>query len=111
MNNYFVILAAGKSKRFHKNITKQFVYFKNKEIIDHSVEKSLNSKLFRRILIVTNNLKHLIKNKMSIKDEKISINQSLNRVSSSDIISYDSACNASPTSIALASPNLICDES
>ena len=61
MNNYFVILAAGKSKRFHKDIAKQFFYFKNKEIIDHSVEKSLNSKLFKRILIVTNNLKHLKK--------------------------------------------------
>ena len=32
-------------------------------------------------------LKHLIKNKISITDEKISINQSLNRVSSSYIIS------------------------
>ena len=61
MNNYFVILAAGKSKRFHKDIAKQFFYFKNKEIIDHSVEKSLNSKLFKRILIVTNNLNHLKK--------------------------------------------------
>ena len=51
MNNYFVILAAGKSKRFHKDIAKQFYYFKNKEIIDHSVEKSHNSKLFKKILI------------------------------------------------------------
>ena len=32
-------------------------------------------------------LKHLIKNKILIKDEKISINQSLNRVSSSDVFS------------------------
>ena len=61
MNNYFVILAAGKSKRFHKNLSKQIYYYKNKEIIDHSVEKSLNSKLFRRILIVTNNLNHFKK--------------------------------------------------
>ena len=61
MNNYFVILAAGKSKRFHKNLAKQFVYYKNKEIIDHSVEKSLNSNLFKRILIVTNNLNHFRK--------------------------------------------------
>ena len=61
MNNYFVILAAGKSKRFHKDIKKQFYHFKNKEIIDHSVEKSINSKLFKRILIVTDNLKHLKK--------------------------------------------------
>ncbi len=61
MNNYFVILAAGKSKRFHKNQAKQFCNYKNKEIIDHSVEKSLNSKLFKKILIVTNNLNHLKK--------------------------------------------------
>ena len=58
MNNYFVILAAGKSKRFHKNIAKQFYKYKNKEIIDHSVEKSLNSNLFRKVLVVTNNLKY-----------------------------------------------------
>ena len=63
MNNYFVILAAGKSKRFHKNIAKQFYNYKNKEIIDHSIEKSLNSKLFKKILIVTNNLNHLKKKK------------------------------------------------
>jgi len=61
MNNYFVILAAGKSKRFHKNTAKQFFNYKNKEIIDHSVEKALNSKLFKKILIVTNNLNHLKK--------------------------------------------------
>ena len=63
MNNYFVILAAGKSKRFSKKILKQFFKYKNKEIIDHSVEKSLKSKLFKKILIVTNNLKHLKKKK------------------------------------------------
>ncbi len=63
MNNYFVILAAGKSKRFHRKLAKQFYIYKNKEIIDHSIEKSLNSKLFKKILIVTNNLKHLRKKK------------------------------------------------
>ena len=63
MNNYFVILAAGKSKRFHKNLSKQIYYYKNKEIIDYSVEKSLNSKLFKKILIVTNNLNYLKKKK------------------------------------------------
>ena len=62
MNNCFVILAAGKSRRFHKNIDKQFYNYKNKEIIEHSIEKSLKSKLFKRILIVTNNLNHF-KNK------------------------------------------------
>ena len=55
MNNYFVILAAGKSKRFHKKLPKQFYNYQNKEIVDHSIEKSLNSKLFKKILVVTNN--------------------------------------------------------
>ncbi len=63
MNNYFVILAAGKSKRFHKKIAKQFYKYKNKDIIDHSFEKSINSKLFKKILIVTNNLNHFKKKK------------------------------------------------
>ena len=63
MNNYFVILAAGKSKRFDKNIAKQFYNYKNKEIIDHSIDKSVNSKLFKKILIVTNDLNHFKKKK------------------------------------------------
>ena len=50
MNNCFVILAAGKSKRFGQNLPKQFYKYKNKEIIDHSVEISLNSKLFNFLL-------------------------------------------------------------
>ena len=63
MNNYFVILAAGKGKRFHKKIPKQFYIYKKREIIDHSVDKSLNSQLFKKILIVTNNLNHFKKKK------------------------------------------------
>jgi len=63
MNNYFVILAAGKSKRFGKNLTKQFYNYKNKEIIDHSVEKSLISKIFKKVIIVSNNLNYLKKKK------------------------------------------------
>ena len=65
MNNYFVILAAGKGKRFGKNFPKQFYKYKNKDIIDHSVEKSLNSKLFKKIIIVSNNLGYLKKKKYS----------------------------------------------
>jgi len=61
MNNFFVILAAGKSKRFDKKIAKQFYNYKNKEIIDHSIKKSLDSRLFKKIVIVTNNLNHFKK--------------------------------------------------
>ena len=63
MNNYFVILAAGKSKRFGKNYLKQFYKYKNKIILDHSVEKALKSKLFKKIIVVSNNSKHLKKKK------------------------------------------------
>ena len=63
MNNFFVILAAGKSKRFNKKIAKQFYNYKNKEIIDHSIEKSLKSKLFRKIVVVTNELNHFKRKK------------------------------------------------
>tara|TARA_B100001057_G_scaffold126165_1_gene124969 strand:- start:129 stop:1235 length:1107 start_codon:yes stop_codon:yes gene_type:complete len=63
MNNFFVILAAGKSKRFDKKIAKQFYKYKNKEIIDHSISKSLDSKLFKKIIVVTNNLNHFRKKK------------------------------------------------
>ena len=70
MNNYFVILAAGKSKRFHKKIPKQFYNYKNKEIIDHSIEKSINSKLFKKIIVVTNHISHF-KKKGAHKSVKI----------------------------------------
>ena len=63
MNNYFVILAAGKSRRFNSKLAKQYFVYKNKEIIDHSIEKALNSKLFKQIIIVTNNLTRLKKRK------------------------------------------------
>jgi 2-C-methyl-D-erythritol 4-phosphate cytidylyltransferase / 2-C-methyl-D-erythritol 2,4-cyclodiphosphate synthase len=66
MNNYFVILAAGKGKRFDKNKPKQFFKYKNKQIIDHSIEKAVKSALFKKIVIVTNNLKHF-KNKKHSK--------------------------------------------
>ena len=66
MNNYFVILAAGKSKRFGKKIPKQFFKYKNKEIIDHSIEKSLNSNLFRKVLVVTNNVNHFKKKNLGM---------------------------------------------
>ena len=70
MNNYFVILAAGKGKRFDKNKAKQFFKYKNKEIIDYSIEKSIQSKLFKKIIVVTNNPNQL-KNKEYFKSISI----------------------------------------
>ena len=67
MNNYFVILGAGKSKRFHKNIAKQFYNYKNKDVIEHSIDKSLGSKLFKKVIVV-------VKNPKKIKNKKYSKN-------------------------------------
>ena len=57
MNNYFIILASGQSKRFNSSKPKQYIVYKNKPIFDHSVEKALASKLFKKIILVVNNKK------------------------------------------------------
>ena len=67
MNNYFVILAAGKGKRFNKNTAKQFYNYKNKDVIEHSIDKSLSSKLFKKVVVVVSNPKK-IKNKKYSKN-------------------------------------------
>ena len=61
MNNYFIILASGQSKRFNSKKPKQFNIYKNKPLFEHSINKALKSKLFKKIILVINNRK-LIKN-------------------------------------------------
>ena len=55
MNNYFIILASGQSKRFNSNKQKQFHLYKNKPLFKHSLEKGIKSKLFKKIILVVNN--------------------------------------------------------
>ena len=62
MNNYFIILASGQSKRFNSKKPKQFNIYKNKVLFKHSVEKAIKSKLFKKIILVVNN-KNQIKEK------------------------------------------------
>ena len=64
MNNYFIILASGQSKRFNSKKPKQYSIYKNKPLFKHSLEKALKSKLFKKIIIVVNN-KSKIKDKFS----------------------------------------------
>ena len=54
MSDYFILLTAGKSKRFKSKIKKQFILYKNKPLFEHSLQTAINSKLFKEILIVTN---------------------------------------------------------
>ena len=61
MNNYFIILASGQSKRFNSSKLKQFIKYKNKALFEHSVDKALKSKLFKKIILVTNDKKQIKK--------------------------------------------------
>ena len=59
MNNYFIILAAGSGKRFNSKKPKQYFLYKNKAIFEHSIEKALDSKLFKKIVLVVDNPKKI----------------------------------------------------
>ena len=61
MNNYFIILASGQSKRFNSNKLKQYIIYKNKPLFEHSIEKALASKLFKKIILIVNNKKQINK--------------------------------------------------
>ncbi len=67
MTNCFILLAAGKGKRFKSNNPKQFINYINKPLFMHSVDKAIKSKLFKSIIIVSNKQ---IKN---IKDKSIKV--------------------------------------
>ena len=54
MSDCFILLSAGKSKRFKSNLNKQFFTHKNKPLFEHSLKTALDSKLFKKILIVSN---------------------------------------------------------
>jgi len=66
MGNCFILLAAGKGKRFKSNTLKQFTNYKNKPLFMHSIEKAIKSNLFKEIVLVTNN-------KINLKNKKIKI--------------------------------------
>ena len=61
MNNYFVILAAGKGSRFINKKPKQYHLYKNKELYEHSINKSIASKLFKKIILVVDDPKKIKK--------------------------------------------------
>ena len=52
MNNCFIILAAGKSKRFKGKKPKQFNLYNGKCVIQHSIDKANQSNLFKKIVLV-----------------------------------------------------------
>ena len=57
MSDCFILLAAGKGKRFKSNTFKQFHTLNGKPLINHSLEKAIKSKIFKEIIVVTNSKK------------------------------------------------------
>ena len=54
MSDCFILLCAGKSKRFKSKINKQFILIKNKPLFEHSLKTAVDSNLFKKIVIVSN---------------------------------------------------------
>ena len=54
MNNYFIILAAGNSSRFKSKIPKQYSMYKGIQTFQHSINKALKSKMFKKVILVIN---------------------------------------------------------
>ena len=71
MNNYFIILAAGKGKRFSSKVPKAYYLYKGKPLIQHSIDKVKNYKKINKILIVINKKHKKFINKINAKNAKI----------------------------------------
>jgi len=73
MNTCFIILAAGESKRFKSKIPKPYYLYRGKPLFLHSVNKALESKKFKKIILVINKKhKKFLRNK-KLKNIKVII--------------------------------------
>jgi len=64
MNNSFILLAAGESKRFKSKTPKPYHLYKGKALFLHSIEKAIKSNKFNKIVLVINKKhKKFLKNK------------------------------------------------
>ena len=82
MNNCFIILAAGESKRFKSKTPKPYYLYRGKPLFLHSIDKAKESNKFKKIILVINNKhKKFLKN-IRLKNIKI-INGGKNRSESS----------------------------
>ena len=71
MKMFFVILAAGKSRRFNSKLPKQFNFYKGKMVLEHSIEIAIKSKLFKKIILVINKSHKKFIKKINKKNLKI----------------------------------------
>ena len=71
MNSCFIILAGGESKRFNSKIPKPYQLYKGKPLLLHSIDKALNFKKFKKIVIVINKKHKKLIDKLKIRNIKI----------------------------------------
>ena len=71
MNNCFIILAAGKGKRFNSNIPKAFYYYKGKPLIQHSIDKAKKCKKINKIILTINKSHKKYTKNLNLKNVKI----------------------------------------
>ena len=71
MNNCFIILAGGESKRFNSKIPKPYFIYKGKPLLLHSIDKVKNCGKFKKIVIVINKRHKKLIKKLQIKNVKI----------------------------------------
>ena len=71
MKMFFVILAAGKSRRFNSKIPKQYNFYKGKMVLEHSIDIAIKSKLFKKIILVINKGHKKFIKKINTKNLKI----------------------------------------
>ena len=73
MNNCFIILAGGESKRFNSNIPKPYHHYKGKPLLLHSIDKVKKYSKFSRIILVINKKHKSFLKKLRIKNIKVVI--------------------------------------
>ena len=88
MKMFFVILAAGKSRRFNSKIPKQFSFYKGKMVLEHSVDMAIKSKLFKKVILVINRSHKKFIKKKNKKNLKIIYGDSERAGSSLKAINY-----------------------
>ena len=88
MKMFFVILAAGKSRRFNSKIPKQFNFYKGKMVLEHSIDIAIKSKLFKKIILVINKGHKKFIKKINKKNLKIIYGDSERYGSSLKAINY-----------------------
>ena len=66
MNNCFIILAAGESKRFKSKTPKPYYLYRGKQLFQHSIDKAKESRKFKKIVLVVNK-----KHQKFLKNKKI----------------------------------------